>query len=50
MRHKAWKKLWLTYFDWNGDGVINWWEFIIPFGIVIGIEILAELVVKLILG
>jgi hypothetical protein len=50
MRHKAWRKWWLTYFDWNGDGVINWWEFIIPFGIVIGIEILAELVVKLILG
>ena len=50
MKHKAWRKWWLTYFDWNGDGVINWWEFIIPFGIVIGIEILAELVVKLILG
>ena len=28
---KSWKKWWLQYFDWNQDGVTNWWEYCIPF-------------------
>jgi hypothetical protein len=43
-----WKEWWLTYFDWNGDGVTNWWEYLIPFVLLIGIEVIAELVANLI--
>tara|TARA_B100002019_G_C21195057_1_gene560945 strand:- start:193 stop:339 length:147 start_codon:yes stop_codon:yes gene_type:complete len=43
-----WKKWWLDYFDWNADGTTNWWEYLIPFIIVLGIEIIAEIVANLI--
>jgi len=39
---KHWKKWWIEYFDWNQDGKTNWWEYLIPIGIVLTIEILAE--------
>ena len=41
---KSWKKWWLDYFDWNQDGVTNWWEYLIPVSIILGIEIIAEIV------
>lgn len=45
MRDKrSWKKWWLDYFDWNQDGVTNWWEYLIPVSLILGIEIIAEIV------
>ena len=41
---KHWKKFFLKYFDWNDDGVTNWWEYLIPVGIVLLVEILAEII------
>ena len=39
-----WKKWWIKYFDWNNDGITNWWEYLIPFTLILIIEILAELI------
>ena len=39
-----WKKWMLDYFDWNNDGETNWWEYLIPIGIVLCIEVLTELI------
>ena len=39
-----WKKLMLDYFDWNNDGQTNWWEYLIPIGIILSIEIIAEVI------
>ena len=36
------KQWYLKYFDWNDDGKVNWWEFLIPFSFILGIEIIAE--------
>ena len=33
----------LNYFDWNHDGKVNWWEYFIPFGLILGIEVIAEI-------
>ena len=41
---RSWKKWWLEYFDWNGDGKTNWWEYLIPFLGIIIIEIIAEII------
>ena len=41
---KHWKRFFLKYFDWNDDGVTNWWEYLIPVGIVLLVEILAEII------
>jgi hypothetical protein len=38
------KQWYLNYFDWNHDGEVNWWEYFIPFGLILGIEIIAELI------
>ena len=43
-KKNSWKEWWLDYFDWNKDGITNWWEYLIPFGIVLFIEIIAELI------
>ena len=40
------KKWFLHYFDWNGDGKTNWWEYLIPVGVVLLIEIIAEIVAQ----
>ena len=45
---KKWNKWMLDYFDVNGDGIVNWWEYLIPITVVLLIEIIAELIVKLI--
>ena len=37
------KQWYLNYFDWNHDGYVNWWEYFIPFGLILGIEIIAEI-------
>ena len=50
MKNNFWKKWWLQYFDWNKDGITNWWEYFIPFILLISLEIIAELITKLILG
>jgi len=39
----SWKRFFLKYFDWNEDGMTNWWEYFIPFVIILIIEIFAEL-------
>jgi|5_EtaG_2_1085323.scaffolds.fasta_scaffold155587_2 hypothetical protein len=44
-----WKKWMLDYFDWNKDGVTNWWEYLLPIGLILIVEIIAELVVQLII-
>tara|TARA_R100000458_G_C8008261_1_gene73484 strand:+ start:221 stop:388 length:168 start_codon:yes stop_codon:yes gene_type:complete len=46
MRRKGnkFKQWFLDYFDWNKDGVVNWWEYLIPIGIVLGIEVIAEII------
>ena len=37
------KEWYLRYFDWNSDGVVNWWEYLIPFGFILLIEVIAEI-------
>ncbi len=48
MNWKNWKKRngknMLYYFDWNKDGATNWWEYMIPAGIILGVEIIAEII------
>ena len=39
-----WQQWMLDYFDWNQDGKTNWWEYLIPVGIILTIEIIAEIV------
>ena len=39
------REWYLRYFDWNHDGQVNWWEYLIPFGFILGIEIIAEIIV-----
>ena len=41
---KHWKRFFLRYFDWNDDGVTNWWEYLIPIGIILIVEIIAEII------
>lgn len=43
------KKWFLRYFDWNNDGIVNWWEYLIPFIMLISLEVIAELFVQLII-
>ena len=42
------KQWYLNYFDWNHDGKVNWWEYFIPIGIILVIEIVAEIIGTLI--
>ena len=49
-KKNSWKKWWVEYFDWNKDGITNWWEYSIPFLLILLIEIVAELVAKLVIG
>ena len=41
---KSWKNWWLKYFDWNNDGITNWWEYLIPIILILSIEIIAEII------
>ena len=43
---KHWNKFFLRYFDWNNDGKTNWWEYLIPVGIILLIEIIAEIIAQ----
>ena len=38
------KDWYLRYFDWNHDGQVNWWEYLLPFGLVLLVEIIAEII------
>ena len=38
------KEWYLKYFDWNNDGVTNWWEYLIPFGFILLVEVIAEII------
>ena len=49
-KKNKWQQFWLDYFDWNGDGITNWWEYSIPILIILLVEIIAELTAKLIMG
>ena len=42
------KKVLLPWLDWNENKHIDWWEYLIPITVVLLIEIIAELIVKLI--
>ena len=45
MKSKSKIKEWfLRYFDWNQDGVTNWWEYLIPFAFILLIEVIAEII------
>ena len=44
MKKSKIKQWYLNYFDWNHDGQINWWEYLIPIGLILGIEIIAEII------
>ena len=48
-KKNKWKIWMLDYFDWNEDGIINWWEYLIPLGLILIIEIIAELITQLII-
>ena len=39
-------KLFLRYLDFNQSGDVNWWEYLIPIGFILGVEITAELIVQ----
>ena len=41
-----WQQWWLDYFDWNKDGKTNWWEYLIPFLLILSIEVIAEIIAK----
>ena len=43
MKKSKLKQWYLNYFDWNHDGQVNWWEYLIPFGLILGIEVIAEI-------
>ena len=43
------KQWYLKYFDWNDDGITNWWEYLIPFLLILSIEVIAEIIAKLII-
>ena len=43
---KRWDKLFLRYLDFNQSGYVNWWEYLIPIGFILGVEITAELIVQ----
>ena len=49
MNQKDWRKWYLKYFDLNNDGITNWWEWFIPLGLIIAIEIIAEIIAGVIL-
>jgi len=49
MKKSKLKQWYLNYFDWNHDGETNWWEYLIPFGLILGIEIIAEILGTLII-
>ena len=38
------KEWYLRYFDWNHDGQVNWWEYLIPFGFILLVEVIAEII------
>ena len=38
------KQWYLRYFDWNHDGEVNWWEYLIPFVFILFIEVIAEII------
>lgn len=45
---KSWKNLLIKYFDINNDGELSWWEYMIPFVIILTMEVLAEIIASLI--
>tara|TARA_R110001583_G_scaffold72692_5_gene203198 strand:+ start:1462 stop:1620 length:159 start_codon:yes stop_codon:yes gene_type:complete len=49
-KKNKWQQFWLDYFDWNNDGITNWWEYSIPLLMLLLIETIAELIAKLIIG
>ena len=49
MLNNKWKKWFLNHFDLNKDGKINWWEYFIPFIIIILLEVIAEIIAGVII-
>ncbi len=50
MKKNSNKSFFLKYFDWNEDGITNWWEYCLPFLILLLTEITAELISNLIIN
>ena len=44
MKKSKLKQWYLNYFDWNHDGEVNWWEYLIPILLILSIEIVAEII------
>jgi hypothetical protein len=49
MKQPGWRKWFLKYFDWNDDGITNWWEWFIPIVLIIGVEVLAEIIARILI-
>lgn len=47
-KKRNWKYLFLKYFDYNENETVDWWELLPPILIIIGIEVLAEIIAKFI--
>lgn len=45
---QAWKKFFLKYFDLNNDGIINWWEVVIPLLLLLIVQIAIEVIANII--
>ena len=43
---KRWDKLFLRYLDFNQSGYVNWWEYLIAIGFILGVESSSELIVQ----
>ena len=39
-----WKKVFLKYLDFDDSGKVDWWEYLVPITIILGIEVVAELI------
>ena len=44
MKKSKIKQWYLNYFDWNRDGEVNWWEYFIPILLLLGVEVIAEII------
>lgn len=47
---RAWKRLFLRYFDINDDSKISWWEVAIPVIFLLFIEVIGQLIAQVIIN
>ena len=46
----VWKRVFLKYLDFDNSGKVDWWEYLIPISVILGVEIIAELVSQFIMN